>query len=1761
MVEINTSVIDGIAGSDSDLQVRDSSSSAPAPASPSPAPRHQTPTAAPPTVSAPTEVFIPDVPQGEPHTVEAPVLVDETAPAPVTAAPVSEKDFSPRKIDTILGIADMTFAEKTSGMAEYTKDNTTLGSVPIVRHQGLRGPFYMSIKGEMDDEQVLAEIEQYNSARLEQLAKRTQDYETKLGYLHWASVAGAGAQMTPYALAGGGARAVGGAAGGLLTGGATLALTKNPAAAMAAARTGTAAGSTALGGAYIMEVETVNLWADMRTAKTPISNEIAVPLAVIGGVASGFIEFWQLSSLSAVGRREFAKQLRGGKFTKEILRFTTNLLKESAMQGTQEAGQELTQITVEYLATWLESGREAPTREEMSEALIAAGRRTAQASSSAMKGGLALGGASHLTGATLGKAAHLAKSEKLAQGLEMVDRTMKVLKSSNIGAKRLFSGKVKWGELKQLGQAFLEEAQHPVKEKEKRDAALARMEEMGDEAATAEALDLMTTEAGTLTQSEGQVQEAVLDELVTAEDGTLTAGVQKTSEEVAAEEQAQLEVSEESEAEDMTVREATAITAEEVIEQKALKNQIRYWKGERQKAVDAKEDTTVIDEQIADLEAQQKQVVEDTALGDGVIMAIRGQQIDKAIRDIDRELEDLNREFEEREDQEQPTKAIQNKIDKLEAKRLVLDQERALINEGLLTVEEIGTTQIGISGAKLARIQAKNTLNLMKALEEGLRLGEKASRNKIRDIQGQVIQFIKQSGLSLNDQAKFITAVKNIQTSEQLESQLPVLRQRVEKLAEADYKRRGKARIEKATKAFTPDQRSKKPVSKFPADVQSKMDLYTKHLGDKEAAAKRLEELQKKASREELTVDEEVEMAIAGQAVAAADGTGATLDYVANAMENLLAFGRVEALEKANLRRELKAERMAEAEKSALGNRELPKSTPSIGEQRKFWLENVIAGSLHYDSIIELISEHDKARKLKEIMSVQEAVENEITNVGANLEMYSNGLIDIVMGANENASLWRLWRTGLLKKVPGIGPWVLARNVLKRLIQDDKVNILVRFTNKKGKAEKVMMSKAQIRAAITHTMNAETRAQMKEGGLDLGGDDLDFTTNDDVSPDGLSLEQALENELDDVDRAIINYNLEFFKEYYERVNKEYIDAYGAPLPFIENYFPRITTGLNRSFAEQVLEDVRNRVTVAPSSVKSRVENSGSVNVQKGDVSAVTKHIIDTEHWAAWRGTIQRLSDVMSSARFKRIVERRYGKAMLKRLEDNIQYFVTDRHRLTEQYLTGVEWFRKNLLRAKLGGKFGSQIFKQTMSIFAYIDHVGAKDFVTGLNHLLEHPDVALETMLQAPPIKDRWGTFSQEMRHINDTGNMSEFRKHFDMDSFWGLGTKIGDFIPVVGGHIVYQHEIKKGKTHAEALAIASEAVNNTQQSRLPQKQNAWQQGHPFMRLMSTFLSSVNQYMQIEYLSYRRLAHAIKDAVDNKPGAKEDLGLAIRGAAKKFAVYHIILPVTFRMASEAFMFGTGGDPDEDDPVWARYARTVVLGNLDGWILIGPMLSHFATLGMNLAMGIRLKAGLFDKEDLLAEELVNEPTAFITEAIKQVSESGGDIDIMADALDNSDREKLIKKAAVAADIIPLPFGIGTVPTETMYKAANMMDKAGQQHNALAVILARQGWSQTAVQRFLEPDQTDVDLGEEAVGEQKESPLGALLGALTGGLTDIFVDTFGLTPAPKDEPIDVDEDIRENQRELELERLKQQSQDDEEDDIIDVEERPLDEAGAF
>lgn len=1520
---------------------------------------------------------------------------------------------------------------------EYLKAKWQLADQQVVR--GVKG--FEIKERNLNDVDEAAAIANLDKNRLTEVEKSVSLFESELGEMNILRFGGDAASFGPSMLEatkGGALGAIPGAAlgagvgaiSGNLTGvGLTLPeeVLTVPGGAVVGAGYGFAMGS------FLSSSKMATGDTYLQLRESGISQQTSRNVSSAVGAMVGALEFFQVKGLSVAGKKAFIQQLKteGGKAA--LKTFVSDYLKETGEQVVQEDLQEITAIVGEGIAGLVEQNPDViPVWEDTKNADGSVRKgiisRMVDTTVSTARGSAVLVGGSKATGAAAGKVSQVFKNPTQQAKLQ---EAASINDQIGGGLKRL-----------QEGDVSLKEAFNVVKE------VLSSPQEAFDKADVARAEQMTQGQALDDLFSGNKVAQGEGGKII------LETGISKTQ------------------------------------QPSSIQDQIVRLQDELSQRQSEGLDTAITEGQIRRLEGLQAQLQE-PVISTREELAGRQKQVSSEIRTLDRELSKLEDEFSTRVEEGKATKAVENRISKLQDLRDTLDTERALLREGLLSTDELGGTKTQVSTGKIQSLRAKTTQKVLQAFDKGMKEGVRLTKQNIKEVQNQLTGLIRSSDMSLNDKAKFITSIKNIQTQQQLENALPDLQRRIAEFTEKDFKASAQKRLERLTKQALPKKGGKNPQGKFTADIQDSLESVIVAVKNPQMTLESLAE--KIFNGEELSLSEEYQLDIAQRlAPVGRDATAAEIDAVASEIQELITTGRNAATEILQKERAALQENVDIAVESATKGPDFKLPDPVKRVQQ--WIDSTQAGFFPWDSLMEVISEYDPDRKLMDVMDTHNAEAAEAES----MHKVQHGFVDrlaeafgiddlkgqVLEEAKQNPSF-----AARIAKVFG------SRELMKRMTEDSKKNISLEYLTPGGSVNKLKMNRMQLRALYMTSLNPEKLRQLREGkGFTLRADGLDFrryhpyTTDADVEG-GIfkSTESAIRDAMTESDFKIVDFTMGFLNnEYYGRANQAYRKRYRINLPKVDQYYPTRTVGLKRTVRDDVLNQVFERASLTPGAFKNRVKNNGGVLIEN-DMNTLQRHIADVEHMIAWGDTIRTIGAVLSNPDFEDNLIRRYGQPFRNLVHGHYEKFIQDRHLMLDMAFNIFDTVRTKLVTGKLGFSGLDQVLKQATSAIVYMDFVNPVEYAAGLVDFAKNPVEAAKTLLSEPTIKTRWRNLTPDIRDMYNTSTFSLFQRDPTLKQLLMLDTTLGDGIAVMGAWTVYHKEIKAGKPKAEALKITAKAIAKTQQSGLKSKQNAWQQSNGIAKLATTFLSQPNQWAQIEAIAYRDAVNSIVAAATKTKSARS-VRDAVQNAVKKFAIYHVGAPVFFQLVANGFSF----DDDED---WYKYIRAGLLGNLNGYFIFGETLEYLASSALAAAVGINPRGNVFPPGEVITEELGTDFLNLGKKIAAVFEEEKDTIDLYAEAVEtNSKLGDLWDAAAKALDITGAPVNVLNTQLRNIQAAAEAEDP-------WALALALGGWPKSVVKDALsngdlgdEIDLKDVEASNESFAQRFMEGLAAPFSAL-------------------------------------------------------------------
>ena len=900
---------------------------------------------------------------------------------------------------------------------------------------------------------------------------------------------------------------------------------------------------------------------------------------------------------------------------------------------------------------------------------------------------------------------------------------------------------------------------------------------------------------------------------------------------------------------------------------------------------------------------------------------------------LDQEIDSVSAAIEAREARGEGAKFLSERLDRLTKKRIRLEErldEAALEVDGTASGAEQKTTEKDVARASI------------RGLRLGFRKGLKAAKDNIKEAQTALVDLIEKSGLSLNDRAKFIRAVKNIQTFDQLQRRLPGIQSRVIKLLNQDRSRTVKSKITKLLRGTKVRKQGGKPVGKFTPEVQEIFDtlrpiVFGSGKPTQEAAQERLE---KNLSKPETTVSEALENRLLAMVAGDESVTPEMLEETLGELEALASDARTAG-----------KQRLLNRRRKAIKTLETATEAVVAGGEK---LERIDTDSLSRRATATLKQGRALFGGLWE--SWNDTIDILFNKRGVNASALIKDL-GISRELSEEKKTRLRWNQKLLDAGLRAFGFVKERHLIQKLSRDSSRVLLGEFVDANGTTVRLSYSVAEARkiwmenqdSTINEAITAETGNA--------------FTQD---------MKDAVFGLLSNEDIAFARAQLEIYQEIYDEINSVYAKVYGVNLPRNENYSPIQRDRTKRPAEEAIngdtsttefLQEQQFRRSVAPGGVKSRVANVLPL-LQRSDVSAMHQHFFDMAHFVALAEKMTLINTVFGNARLRREIQVRHGKAATEFIDGFIQDQMRGHTRMGAIYDRLFNWFNRNYATSVLALK--PQIgIKQFTSLFAMMENVPVVDFIGSMASFAKSPAKSARFLWErSPALQARGTSIDVEIARISSADpemlNFSKFQRWKDLTLIF---VKLGDRAPIyLGGWAAFQNAIKQGKTEAEAINEFEKIMNATQQSSDLDQLSPLQRSSGVARSLVMFMSAPVALMRGEIRAIRQFSRG---------------KISMAEFAKRMAIYHFIIPAFFQFIASGFRF------DDEDQL-----RSMVMGSFNGLIIYADIISNI--INETIAEGF-----ISDRQNIPAFDVPRQVMKGVVDAIQAWDE--GDTEEMLDSL--------------------------------------------------------------------------------------------------------------------------------------------------------------------
>ena len=803
------------------------------------------------------------------------------------------------------------------------------------------------------------------------------------------------------------------------------------------------------------------------------------------------------------------------------------------------------------------------------------------------------------------------------------------------------------------------------------------------------------------------------------------------------------------------------------------------------------------------------------------------------------------------------------------------------------------------------------------------------TKAEIRATQEQFIKLLEVSKLEAKDKAKFVRAIKNVQTVQQLNKVFPEIAQRILILEEKTEIRKFKSAIKKSVKKTKPRKQTGKPVSKLTPEVQKAFDFMREAVKLTQDQAN--EKLMSNLSQEGIPSEE---VAFQNKILGLASGqqflTAEELKQLSDEIETLKAGGKAKFQLKAIAEAEQRQQDIEQSRNSILGGKTPNKSRIKSPLQKlRKALSTPFKSILGWDNLLNLLAIENKEVKpgesaIERIASVKEVETAE--KKGTRIAMEK-----VVEAANK--------AFGFTKE----------SQMIKKFQDDSVITDLGVFKNVRGEEVNFELSRAEARKLW----------------MELQDPSLNETfTSEFGNAYSPAMIQAVEEFLTQEDKEFARNQLAFYRDFYKTVNAVYRDIYGIDLPFNEFYSPISREFKDTKVTDEFLRDINFRRSVASGSLKSRVANIRPIKLQS-DTQVIQKHVIEMEHFKTWSKKIRQLNNIFTDNQTKDLIDEKFGPEMQKTINNFIEDFTRGGIDRSKNF-GAWDALRIGFTRAALALK-PALLMKQLVSFVAYANAIPITAFTKGVADFVAHPIKSTDILNQSEFLKARGQNITRDIRDAMQSSEWAAFRKKPTFLNSLMLTTRLGDRGAILfGGWSVYKHTLDKTGSKEKAMQEFEDVSSDTQQSSDLSQLSRWQRGNTFQKMFTMFTSSQNQYFRKEYL-------AIRNLIAGK--------ISVNKAAKTILIYHFLLPMFFQWVSDF------GKWDKDEQL-----RAAILGSFNGIFIINDMLDSIIRQSLGLRKFDAIPAPLTIPRGLMrgVQKLTEDDISMedVIEAIQDISETVG-----------------------------------------------------------------------------------------------------------------------------------------------------------------------------
>jgi hypothetical protein len=396
-------------------------------------------------------------------------------------------------------------------------------------------------------------------------------------------------------------------------------------------------------------------------------------------------------------------------------------------------------------------------------------------------------------------------------------------------------------------------------------------------------------------------------------------------------------------------------------------------------------------------------------------------------------------------------------------------------------------------------------------------------------------------------------------------------------------------------------------------------------------------------------------------------------------------------------------------------------------------------------------------------------------------------------------------------------------------------------------------------------------------------------------PEALAYTPEMINEvlklLTDADKRFAQEQLQIYRDLYTEVNAVYRKMRGVDLPFNAVYSP-VKVIRTRSAAKDAkgmdldnpADQVRSTSTMG-SWALPRIRHLNPLAKQSA-MAAFNDHVYALTRYIAYEAKVQRWNSLLANPRFRAAVVGIYGDEVFLALEDSVKLITKGSHE--RALMRGMDKMLTNLIVGSITFK-PNAIPKQLTAVVLFANAVPAKHLPLFLKELAALPVKGLpKEWVNCDFVTTRNLNQSQDLKAAREYARSAVAGTPARVAEAGAAFIKFGDRAGIVaGGGALFRYLRSKGMSVEEALDVASETARQTQSSGSLIDLSALQAKTGFYRLFTAFMNQPVQMLRMEMQTFTDMA--------SKGFIKGEGRISRLDAIKTLLLVHFLAPMLFQL--------------------------------------------------------------------------------------------------------------------------------------------------------------------------------------------------------------------------------------------------------------------------